>query len=344
MVVEPTDDTTFSAVGNTVIDSSQISTGNLFDYLGGLHDGSGNGDTAFLTKPIRIAMAGDGGLAELLSAGAAPLYNAWFRVTGRLSDLDGSGATPGFKTKSGGLMSGIDRSFGEGFMGGAALGFDQTYIDEDSGNSGHVSTPRLMLYGSYETGPLAFDGMVSYAHHFIDTRRYVTATAQTAEASHGGDEFSAAFQASYRLDVEDFTVTPKAGLMYTHLTEESFSESGAPGFNLAVASRDADSLRPFIGVNAAKSFTTGGGSKLTPQLSLDYSREAMNDAPSSTVSVGGGTFIVRGLEPSKDRVTAGLSLEAKVDDRLSFRAGYRAVLPTGNLFAQTVEFGLAYKF
>lgn len=343
-VIEPTDSTTFSATGSSTINNSQTSTANLFDYLGGQHGGGDGGGTAFLRKPIQIAMAGDGGLAELFSPGVTTLYNAWFRATGRLSDLDGSGATPGFKTKSGGFMGGIDRGFGDGVLAGIAFGFDQTYIDEDNGNSGHVSTPRVALYGTYETGPLAFDATLGYAHHLIDTRRLVTATAQTAEADHGGDEIAAAVQASYRIEAGDVTITPRAGAMYTHLSEESFVESGAPGFNLTVASRNTESLRPFVGVDIAKSFAMEDGTKLKPQLSLEYSRETMDDAPSSTVSVGGGTFTVRGLEPSEDRVTAGLSLDAEVDNRLSFHAGYQAVLPTGNLFAQAVEVGLTYKF
>lgn len=129
-----------------------------------------------------------------------------------------------------------------------------------------------------------------------------------------------------------------------HLAEESYSESGAPGFNLDVASRDADSLRPFIGVSTAKSFSTEDGTKLTPRLDVEYSRETMNGAPSSTVTVGGGSFIVDGIEPARDRVTLGAGLDAQVSNALTLHAGYRATLPTGNLFEQTVQVGVSYSF
>ncbi|MDO8289664.1 MAG: autotransporter domain-containing protein [Parvibaculum sp.] len=340
--VTPTDDTTFSSVGSNMLDGSQNATGTLFDYLGGLHDGSGGDGVAMLRKPIRIAMAGNEGLKGLLSSPATPQYSAWFRATGRLSSMDGNATTGGFRTKSGGAMMGIDRPFGTGITAGVAIGFDQTYLDESNGNSGHIGTPRLAIYGSYETGPLAFDGTLAYAHDFVDTRR-PTATG-TATASYGSDELSAALQASYRLNMGGASVTPKAGIHYTHLKDDSFTESGAPGFNLAVASRNADSLRPFVGVSVAKSFKTEGGARLTPKLSLEYSHETMNNAPTSTVSVGGGTFIVNGLEPSRNRVTAGAGIDANVSDTLSLHAGYRAILPTGNLFAQTVEVTATLKF
>ncbi|HUD51502.1 autotransporter domain-containing protein [Parvibaculum sp.] len=342
IVVTPTDDTTFNAAGSSAINGTQDANDTLLGYLGGLGGNGGNGGTASLIRPIRIALTGDEGLKGLLSP--VPTFNAWFQATGRLSALDGSGVASGFRTKSGGVMTGIDKTFDGGLVAGIALGFDQTYLDESNGNSGHISTPRAALYGRYVSGDLGIDAALGYAHDFIDTRRPIAATGETATASHGGDEISAALQASYRFDVAGLTLTPRAGAQYVHLAEESFSESGATGFNLDVAHRDADSLRPFIGVSAAKSLRTEGGTKLTPRLDVEYSRETMNNAPSNTVTVGGGSFVVDGVEPSRDRVTVGAGLDAQVSNTLTLHAGYRATLPTGNLFEQTVQVGVSYSF
>lgn len=106
-------------------------------------------------------------------------------------------------------MTGIDKTFDGGIVAGVAIGFDQTYLDESNGNSGHISTPRAALYGRYVSGDFGIDAALGYAHDFIDTRR-PTATG-TATASHGGGELSLALQASYRLDVGGVTVTPRAG-------------------------------------------------------------------------------------------------------------------------------------
>jgi len=43
-------------------------------------------------------------------------------------------------------------------------------------------------------------------------------------------------------------------------------------------------------------------------------------------------------------VTMGGGVTAKLSDRLALYADYHATLPTGNLFQQTVEAGLRYRF
>jgi opacity protein-like surface antigen len=43
-------------------------------------------------------------------------------------------------------------------------------------------------------------------------------------------------------------------------------------------------------------------------------------------------------------VTLGGGVSARLSDRLALAIRYRAVLPTGTLFEQTVEAGLRYRF
>lgn len=146
-----------------------------------------------------------------------------------------------------------------------------------------------------------------------------------------------------RLDFGGFTVLPTAGLRYAHLFDGSYSETGASGFNLAVSSRDANSLQPFIGARATTSFVTDGGMQLIPKMGITYSHE-MFDTPASVVQVGGGSFTVHNLAPSRDRLTLGGGVTAKLGNHLAFYADYHATVPTGNFFQQTVEAGLSVKF
>jgi outer membrane autotransporter protein len=147
------------------------------------------------------------------------------------------------------------------------------------------------------------------------------------------------------LSVLEFVAGPPfaIGLQYTHLFETGFTENGASGFDLSVAKRNSDSLRPFVGASGHESFTTSGGVRLTPEADLAYSHELFNTPP-SLVAVGGGSFTVSGLAPSRDALTLGGSLSADMGNRVAFFAAYHATLPTGNLLTQTVEAGLSYKF
>jgi uncharacterized protein with beta-barrel porin domain len=102
---------------------------------------------------------------------------------------------------------------------------------------------------------------------------------------------------------------PNAGLTYVHLFDSGFDEGGASGFDLDVSHRNADSLRPFIGLSASEPITTANGLRLVPEADIRYSHELFANAP-SLVSVGGGSCSIDGLTPSHDLLTIGGGLTA----------------------------------
>jgi fibronectin-binding autotransporter adhesin len=241
-------------------------------------------------------------------------------------------------------MAGLDRPVSDHLTVGVAGGYSRTHVGAHDGESGDIDTPRLALYASYDLGRAAFDATAGYGYDRLTARRPISSTGETASSAHDGHEATAAMQLRTSLALDGIAVVPRAGLRFAHLSEGSFTESGSPGFDLAVASRDADSLRPFVGASAAKSFTTSGGTVWTPRVDVEWSHETLDAAPAGLVSVGGGSFTVEGLTPSRDEVTVGAGVTAKVGERLALYADYRAVLPTGNLFQQTVSAGLRVIF
>ena len=140
------------------------------------------------------------------------------------------------------------------------------------------------------------------------------------------------------------TLLPAAGLIYAHVAQTSASESGAEGFDLNVNPNSANSLRPFAAITAAKSFTTGDGTVLTPEADISYSYETLGTTPPSTVSAGGGTFIVNGLLPQRNNLTIGGGITAQLTGVLALEAAYHITPPTGNTLAQTLSLGLDYRF
>ena len=342
----PTNSTVYIALGTAMLENAQQANGTLLSRLGDLRSGeSGALHTALAaSRPVQLALNGGAGLDELLAQLPEQVASqgGWVRAAGRFATLDGSGGVPGFDTRSGGFLAGFDREFAPHIAGGVAAGYGFTSLSQQDAENGTVSTPRLALYGSYAPGRVAFDATLGYAHDFIDAKRPLVGV--TASSTHDGDEANAALQASTRLDLGAVTVVPSAGLDYVHLAEAGFTESGAPGFDLAVSHRSANSLHPFIAADAAESFATAGGAVITPSADIAYSHETLNAAPSNVASVGGGTFIINGLVPARDEVTIGAAIAARMSERLTLAAAYQATLPTGNLFAQTVEAGLRFRF
>jgi len=167
---------------------------------------------------------------------------------------------------------------------------------------------------------------------------------QTASSNYNGQEATAALQASAKLNMSGLTVLPAIGMVYAHAAQNSASESGAPGFDLNVNSNSANSLRPFAAITAAKTFTTDGGTVITPEADISYSYETLGTTPPSTVSVGGGTFLISGLLPQRNNLTIGGGVTAQLTDVLALEAAYHITPPTGNNLAQTISLGLDYRF
>jgi outer membrane autotransporter protein len=349
VVVAPTDDRVFGAVRTGALLQGQQANNTLLGHLADLHSGTG-GDTAeaalATTSPAQLAFNGgaqrlNGMVAQLPDAMAR--LGGWFRAMGTFASLDGSDGAPGFNTQGGGFLAGIDRPIADHLVVGISGGYSHANIALQDNESATLDTPRFALYGSYARGPWALEATAGYAYDQIDAKRPIASLGVTAASNHAAHEVTAAAQRSHRFDLAGFAVMPAAGLGYVRLFDRGFSETGASGFDLSVASQNAASLRPFIAVSATKSFATDGGVQLLPEADARYSHEMFGRAP-SLVQVGGGSFTASNIEQSRDALTLGGGITASMTDQLALFAAYHVTLPTGNFFEQTVSAGLTYKF
>jgi fibronectin-binding autotransporter adhesin len=141
--------------------------------------------------------------------------------------------------------------------------------------------------------------------------------------------------------VNGATVTPKAGVPFLHLHESAFSETGANGLDLSSGARSTDSLQPYVALSVAQTFGTAEETQLTPELRLGYSREVLSNSRVLTVGTLDATnFLVQGVNPSKNMLTAGVGVTVRARDDLFLYANYDALVRTGNTAAQTLSAGL----
>jgi outer membrane autotransporter protein len=68
---------------------------------------------------------------------------------------------------------------------------------------------------------------------------------------------------------QGFTVIPRIGAQYLHLSENGFSETGGSGFNLT-RGQDIDSFQPMVGLTSLKASTLDDGIYITPAFKLAY--------------------------------------------------------------------------
>ena len=335
--IDPGTDAALPALRNAALAGAQDANAGILDYLA-------HGQTGAFPQSPQVAFAGNaqslgalaGGLPERMSQ-----LGGWFRGAGTFATL--SGGAPTVKSDSGGFVAGLDRPVAADLSAGVAFGYSHTSLAVHDGETGTIDTPRLMLYGRYDLGAWTLGAAAGYGYDRFHTTRSVSSLAETASSGHDGHEATAAVQASTRLAFGALEIVPAVGFNYVHLYETGFTETGAALDDLQVAHQNSDSLRPFVGAQASQTFVTSGGARIVPSASVTYSREFMN-APPSSVQIGGGTFAVDGLTPSRDAVTVGAAVAASLTDSLALFADYRATLPTGNLLAQSVSAGLTVRF
>jgi outer membrane autotransporter protein len=298
-----------------------------------------------------MAQANVAALQDAAAALPGTTQGAWFRGIGAFGSVNGNGAAPGFDINGGGFLAGYDHLVADNAYLGIAGGYQHTDVDEHSPSSGRIDTGRVSLYGGAWYGGSVLTGTAGYAHDSISTTRGIAAVG-TAQQKHGGDEASVAGQWAVPLPVTGLgggmaSLTPRAGLQFLHLSEGSFAENGAGGFNLSSGARDTDSLQPYIGIAAAQEFVTDGGMRITPELRLGYARETLSNSRAlSVITVGGAIFVVDGVRPSRDILTAGLpgGLGMAASANIHPYANDDPILRTGNTSDQIVSAGARIKF
>ena len=90
---------------------------------------------------------------------------------------------------------------------------------------------------------------------------------------------------------------------------------------------------------------TPGGVQVTPELRLGYNREVLSNSRVLTVaSIDRSQFLVRGVRPSRDMLTAGAGVTVWAEDNVFLYANYDAVVHTGNTTDQSISAGLRIRF
>lgn len=351
--VTPTNDTIYPAVTSTAILTAQQMNGIILDRVGQRAAGVADGEVAALGgsmgSPVQVAQ----GNAAVLTDAAQALPQAlgseggWFRGVGGFASLNGNSTAPGFTSSTGGFVAGYDRPIAPNVYLGVAGGYLYSAIGEHSTSSGTEDSARVAVYVGALLGPGLLSATAGYAHDWLGTERGLATG--TASENHGADEATAAAQWSLPQPIQGLlggiaTLTPKAGLQFVHLSEGSFAETGAGGFDLSNSGHGTDSLQPYVGAALSQKYTTASGTVITPEVRLGYLYEAFDTRLLTVTAADGAAFPVTGVTPSRSQVTAGIGFTMVAAPNLSIYANYDAVLPTGNTTEQVVQGGLRFRF
>jgi Autotransporter beta-domain len=256
-------------------------------------------------------VGGPAGAGTLAASNAAAGVGSAFCGAGGWIDTGGSFFhPPGFKTNTGGFMTGIDRPIGEsGLRLGVAVGFGATWLGDEQGGNATENVARTGVYGSLPLGPVIIDGALGYGHDWNNTMR--PTGVGTATASQNGNEYNGGFDVRVPLHLAGWTVIPGIGVGAAHITQPSFAESGPPGMTVTGNGVAYTGTEPYGQFEITRRFTTEGGMVIIPDFRIGYDYNSGNDL--SEALNGNGTPFTGG--PVKINPNSGVAAATLIVDR-----------------------------
>lgn len=270
-------------------------------------------------------------------------WNFIGQAVGIFENQEHSSDVQGYRNNAFGVLLGADRRVMEDLDVGLSFSYLRSDVDFKAGRgSQDIDTFRIGPYVSYTPEPWFVDASLTYGHHRFDTTRRNPDTSTRATSSHNANDVSVYAGGGWTFEVlEELELTPIGSLQYTHLSEDSFRESG-PGA-MRVGSRSGDSLRSRLGVQATYVFE--GEITLVPEATIGWEREwlSQDHTRRARFVAGGDTFSTRAGEPAENAAFLGLGVSALFTEQISAFLRYDG-LYYGNSQAHAFIGGATYRF
>ena len=240
------------------------------------------------------------------------------------AEVDPDGNAPGYNADHAFALLGLDYTTGN-FNVGVFGGYREAKADFTR-NSGRIDTDGFQLGANlgYDAGTFYIRANGSYSALDGDSVRSI-GVLTTAGTAVGAPEFritSLYGEAGARFGIGSTWLTPFAGVEYTKVKLNGFTEAGVPGANLQFADQSDSRTTLLAGLKWAGNF---GG--IIPEAKVAYRHDSDGRFYSTTQRFAdgpaGGLFTVQSPETDRNSIMAGFSLAGAISDRLVGRIGYQ---------------------
>jgi uncharacterized protein YhjY with autotransporter beta-barrel domain len=251
-------------------------------------------------------------------------------VSGTVSggDRTASSNEDGFKHASYGLTAGSDYRFSNHAVAGVAVGLAQTAVDFEK-DSGTLDVHGLSFtgYGTYYVSDKTYlEAVLAYnAHQFKSTRKfdYTTGTTHVLASTVGKSNsklVAGSLGGGYEaLTQGAFAANLSARFDYLNSNLDGYSESGAPGLDLAIQKQDTQTTVSSLGAQFSYALSFRWG-VILPQFSL-----AWNHAFNDNAALIKGSFVA-----DQTQTTFAFKSDAPDRDYTSVGLGASLIVPGGN--------------
>jgi len=311
---------------------AQLSTSSSTFGIAGATDAIGKHVNGMVFNRLDASVPTGGSVGSGLSGGDGLSDKAvWGQAFGGRASADERDGVSGYHASYNGLLLGADAALNERWRVGAVFSYASTSVSNDGNNSGshaRVDSYGLTAYAGYRGDPWYLNASLGAMRSNIDAHRLLdfTGFSGTANSSYQGMQYTAAALAGYPIAANGTVVTPLAGLTYSSLRLDAYTETGGNGAALNVAAADTHSLKSDLGFKLERDYQTGYG-LLKPMVQIlwrhEFSDTRLQSVANFAADLSGATTFVT-LGPTAVRDTGVLSLGATLlrSDKLTLSAGY----------------------
>lgn len=260
------------------------------------------------------------------SARKVGTWGQGFYTTSRQENIHGM---KGYKSRNSGFALGADmqseyRSW-DALLGLVySMGWARVDVNTVDDNT-HINNYLFGGYSSFSKDNLFVDFAASYSLNRYEGERFTSVGSDNriAESSYFGHQPALDAKVGYNIAFKGFSLKPTAGLQYTMLYTESFTEKNAGDANLSVKSSIFNRLTPKAGVSISRAFNKAK-LRWKPELSTEYIYDVLNEefSTDATFSGGGTSFASAGLKPERYKIRSGAGLDLNYKDKVSLGMNY----------------------
>jgi len=250
----------------------------------------------------------------------------WLRGFGGFGDIKASANASGADYQSGGMALGLDGELNAKATVGSAFGYTRTNGYTAGGNL-DMDSFQGAAYGSWRDAGYYLNGMAGLGYHNADARRQVIAGNINAQAASGHNIWTgtAAAEAGRNFTIRTATVTPFAGLAYTGLGGNGFTENGAGAANLRVGDEKQHSLQSSLGARLSRAWKTDGGMEIRPGVEAAYVHQYLDNVSRLNTRFNAAPdagFIVEGPGLDRNRARLGAGVAAQLTKTAQLNVSY----------------------
>ena len=238
----------------------------------------------------------------------------WVRLLISRGELDSSSKAQGFDIDTTGIALGVEKQINSKLKAGIAYAYGDSEIDAHLRDT-DVESHTFMAYGEYKPSNWYVNGIASYGMSDYSEKKHIL---YGIDADYDVKSYGLQAMTGYDFNLDNYTLTPEAGLRYTHLRQDGYTDTAGQH----VHAEDSDILTGIIGVKANTDITLDSGINLRPEARLAMTYDLMNADNDAVVNIGNSYYNIDGEELDRFGIEAGAGITAEINDAWDLSAGY----------------------